>query len=435
LTLTLIQFFLFAFFAGNGFVLRESKDAKIEPDFKIEELDFPLDDLFTEELVRKGKSIDIEELNLPVDSSVKAETLEELIQNYDSAHNKPADGKAFESSKILIDGIEVPDLESVKRKFRNAQDAFNEGVEKIVEEFPTTVPSVSLDLDPVEPINTPILETIEKIKEPEIRKVFEDELPNITDEDEQRINDTDNFVVEDIQPNTFVYNPEYDSKVPSSGDLPQTQEFLGDKPDVHEKEQLSVHLVEQIVNMEQNIDSTTIIPEADLIGDHNNIENQTIQEVLDHIAFTHNTSDQHNSSIVNQSVDPMTIIPNDRHVYPTNQDMPREPEQETNDLPYVNTELKNDKFVGFGGETDLVRTGEETTEADKFFVSSTTESSETKNLVEEVIEEIGNVLDYDLQNTIDVVTLIGAARSLNMSDNSTEKNDVAVTEYPKVRNL
>jgi len=230
-----------------------------------------------------------------------------------------------------------------------------------------------------------------EIPDPEVKKEFENELQhNQIMKDDDETTENTNIGTE--------YDPNYGRKMIA---LPQADENVADVHNesaglnVHDKENLQVQLVEQLVQQNEHIhEFTTIIPEASFT-DHALIKNPEIVEVLEHIVYESNTelkAHEHTTSglipVLSMDIDPIEIIPKDRH---------REAKEENS------TDL-NDKFSGFVGipTEDLIQSGEETTESDNFFKKEETSNEDDVDPVETVRE------------TLEYVAIYG--RSLNFDD-------------------
>lgn len=263
-----------------------------------------------------------------------------------------------------------------------------------------------------------IIDKIE-IPDPEVKKEFENELQQnqiMKDDDgDDETTENTNFGTE--------YDPNHGRKMIV---LPQADENVANVHNesaalnVHDKENLQVQLVEQLVHQNKNLhEFTTVVPEESFT-DHALIKNPEVVEVLEHIVYESNTelkSHEHSTSapipILNMDIDPIEIIPKDRH---------REAKGDNS------TDL-NDKFAGFAGipNEDLIQPGEETTESDNFFRK----------------EEVSDEDDVDpvdtMRETLEYVAIYG--RSLNLNDliittemplATNEPVTVTVTETPLV---
>ncbi|KAL7021327.1 hypothetical protein ACKWTF_011843 [Chironomus riparius] len=231
-----------------------------------------------------------------------------------------------------------------------------------------------------------------EIPDPEIKKEFENELQlnQIMKDDDDETTENTNIGTE--------YDPNYGRKIIVS---PQADENVANVRNesavlsVHDKENLQVQLVEQLVHQNENQNEfTTIVPEESFT-DHALIINPEIVEVIEHIVYESNSelkAHEHTTSVpipvLNMDIDPIEIIPKDRH---------REAKDENS------TDL-NDKFAGFVGisSQDLIQPGEETTESDNFF-------RKEENSDEDDVDPVETV-----RKTLEYVAIYG--RSLNIDD-------------------
>ncbi|XP_070503331.1 enolase-phosphatase E1-like [Chironomus tepperi] len=230
-----------------------------------------------------------------------------------------------------------------------------------------------------------------EIPDPEVKKEFENELQlNQIMKDDDETTENTNIGTE--------YDPNYERKLIA---LPQANENIAEvrnesaELNIHDKENLQVQLVEQLVHQNENqFEFTTIVPE-EAFTDHTLVLNPEIVEVLEHIVYEVNSEskpNEHTTSVpipvLNMDIDPIEIIPKDRH---------REAKEENS------TDL-NDKFAGFVGipNEDLIQPGEETTEPDSFFKEKKTEDEDDVNPVD------------TLRETLEYVAIYG--RSLNNDD-------------------
>lgn len=224
--------------------------------------------------------------------------------------------------------------------------------------------------------------------DPEVRKEFENELTinqYVGDEEEETTDKSEIIATE--------YDPIYEDKLI----VMQHEEVIKDESSqmtVQEKENLQVHLVEQLVhhNDNQQQEFTTIIPENSFTN-RTLIKNPEVVEVLEHIVYESDSelkSHEHATTttlnpiqVVHIEVDPIEIIPKDRH----------------RDAKVV-TDDNNDKFSGFVGipSEDLIQPGEETTEPDNFFKKTDTSDEDPIEVVRETLEYVaiyGKSLNVD----------------------------------------
>lgn len=258
--------------------------------------------------------------------------------------------------------------------------------------------------------NKSVIDKIQSIEDPEVRKEFEQEISNngqvLETEDEKKSDDGTAYEPNYTKKLINLPTQQFEAKSESENSI---QDFDFTKNlSLHEKEILQVHLVEQLVhNMsETNNDFTTVIPEESFVH-HEQIKNPEVVEVLEHIVYqssTVETNDATTADTLNVQVDfdPIEIIPKDRHRFRNVEDVE------------VTTE-KNDKFVGFKPTEDLVEPGEETTEPDLFF----------KKI--EIDED-----DDDEKAIIDTLELVGIfGKSIKFENISDKLNETATTEMPE----
>lgn len=238
-----------------------------------------------------------------------------------------------------------------------------------------------------------IIEKIE-ISDPDIRKEFENELSN------QVAVDVVEKTTESINVGTE-YDPNYEGKM-IIVQLPENSTTQSEHLTVHEKENLQAHIVEQIIH--QNEGLTTVIP-VESLTQHNIIKNSEIVEVLEHIVYesdsnlkAHEHTTLNPAINLNIDIDPIEIIPKDRH---------RIGKIETS--PEMTTD-KNDKFAGFAGipTKDLADDGDETTEVDQFFIKKVESIKEEEDSIEAEVEA--------LKETLEIVAIYG--KSLNIDNAS-----------------
>lgn len=301
------------------------------------------------------QSIVISEIDLPTEASVvfekentveveKAETFGELYEKYDA--------------QFIKNVTDTVDDETPLQK-RNSDDGEDESGKSLIEK-------------------------IQKIDDPEVRKEFELEISNGGHDSE------DEKVAED---GTQEYEPNYAKKIIVATEKPMEivgksesensiQDFHIDDNHtltVHEKENLQAHLVEQLVHQnDSNVEFTTIISD-DSFTHHEKIKNHEIVEVLEHIVYQSNDIELKDFTTMNPlnlqiDFDPIEIIPKDRHRF-------RSDDVEA-------TTVKNDKFVGFEPTEDLLEPGEETTESDKFFKDNAEDEDSQEKTVEAIVETL-----------------------------------------------
>lgn len=228
-----------------------------------------------------------------------------------------------------------------------------------------------------------VIDKIQSIDDPEVRKEFEAEISNngqvLVTEDEKVLDDGTEYDPNYAKKLVNLSNPQLAEKSDSENSI---QDFDSSKNlSLHEKEILQVHLVEQLVhNMsESNVDYTTVIPDESFVH-HEQIKNPEVVEVLEHIVYQSSTVEPAITTAdtlnVQVDFDPIEIIPKDRHRFRNVEDVE------------VTTE-KNDKFVGFKPTEDLVEPGEETTEPDLFFKKIENEDESAEKAIIDTLEFVG----------------------------------------------
>lgn len=231
-----------------------------------------------------------------------------------------------------------------------------------------------------------LIEKIQTIDDPEVRKEFEFEIDNKgqgLDKEEAKASEEGIKEYEPDYTNKLVADKKSEAEIQLRSDSENSiQDFNTDeaskKLTLHEKEVLQGHLVEQLVHSnDTGVEFTTIIPEDFLIH-HENIHNPEIVDVLEHIVYQsgivettkHTTDDPLNVQV---DFDPIEIIPKDRHRF--------------RNVDGDETET-NDKFVGFKPTEDLVEPGQETTEPDQFF-KKVDEDEDSADAIVETLELVG----------------------------------------------
>lgn len=188
-------------------------------------------------------------------------------------------------------------IESVK--------SFTELIERYDEMFNKSEDGKNKDNETVEEGGKSVIEKIE-IQDPDVKKEFEIEISKHTSDLAASSDDED--TTEKLQLAEIEYEPNYAVKIHENAS----------KLTTHEKEILQVHLVEQLVNHEANItEYTTILPEQSL-AHHELVKDPEIVEVLEHINYESSIelkAHEHTTvvNVVNMDVDPIEIIPKDRH--------------------------------------------------------------------------------------------------------------------------
>jgi hypothetical protein len=257
-----------------------------------------------------------------------------------------------------------------------------------------------------------------EIPDPEVKKEFENEFEhNQIMKDDDETTENTNIGTE--------YDPNYGRKMIV---LPQADENVADVQNesllltVHDKENLQVQLVEQLVQQnEHQHDFTTIVPEESFT-DHALIKNPEIVEVLEHIVYESNIelkAHEHTTSVpipvLNMDVDPIEIIPKDRH---------REAKEE-------NSTDVNDKFAGFVGipTEDLIKAGEETTESDNFFRKEEKSDEDDVDPVETVRQTLEYVAIYGRSLNIDEVDVTTEMPQTTIEPVATSVTPTTTTEH------
>lgn len=345
-------------------------------------------------------------------------------------------------SSIVISEIDLPTEATAlddKESFAETEkpESFVELYEKYDEQFikNTTTGIIidnenplqkrSSDNDTPDDVSTKsLIEKIQKIDDPEVRKEFENEILNNGQSAGGEKASVDG---------TSEYDPIYSKKLiavsdngieydmPSKSDKDNSvQDYKVDdtkKMTVHEKEILQGHMVEQLVQMnDSNVESTTVIPEESF-QHHEMIKNPEVVEVLEHIVYQSTNEEPTEETTVNPlnvqvDFDPIQIIPNDRH--------------RLRNVDTEETTENNDKFVGFKPSEDLVEPGEETTEPDQFFKKEEIEDETVLKTAEAIVDtlEFVGIFGKSLQFT----NASGEGAESKSLDNVA---DVITTEKPE----
>ncbi|KAG5673459.1 hypothetical protein PVAND_003504 [Polypedilum vanderplanki] len=290
---------------------------------------------------------------------------------------------------IVISEIDLPTESSVviidQEISKEPESSFHDLIEKYDENFIKNIKDdvnvhkrssndeESLEIDAG---GKSIIEKIQ-ISDPDVRKEFENELSQnqnqiIQEEEEPTTENSENVITD--------YDPNYASKMIVLSDTIENATKLT----VHEKEILQVHLVEQIIHQAENESTfTTIVPDESF-SHHEVIKNPEVVEVMEHIVFeTDSELKLHEHTTVNSivevklDIDPIEIIPKDRHRLGRDEDVDKSTDA-------------NDKFAGFDGipTKDLTPPGEETTEPDSFFKENAEEEEES------VVDTLRETLEY-----------------------------------------
>lgn len=254
------------------------------------------------------------------------------------------------------------------------------------------------------------------IPDPEVRMEFEKELSqNSIIKDDDHVQQQEDDTTEHSQIATE-YEPNYEKMIiqPQADENVTEAHHNESSLSVHDKEILQVHLVEQLVHHNEHREEfTTIVPEESFT-DHALVANPEVIEVLEHIVFEterelkfHEHSTITPVNVVEMEVDPIEIIPKDRH---------REAKVE---VPVDD----NDKFAGFVGipNEDLIQPGEETTEADQFFKNTETSNEDEDDPIDTVRE------------TLEYVAIYG--KSLNLDEMPTTTEVPQTTIYETVTEI
>lgn len=145
------------------------------------------------------------------------------------------------------------------------------------------------------------------IEDPDVKKEFEIEISNARHQNYQIAVDEEE-TTETAQISGFEYDPNYARKIPENST----------HLTVHEKEHIQAQLVEQLVHHSDSTQEyTTVLPE-EVFTHHELVINPEIVEVLEHINFESESemkAHEHTTvvNVVNMDIDPIEIIPKDRH--------------------------------------------------------------------------------------------------------------------------
>lgn len=242
---------------------------------------------------------------LIIDSEISAEpekSFTELIERYDEMYIKTTD-----------------DNQNVRK--RNS---------KISEE----------NVENVEEGGKSLIEKIE-IEDPDVKKEFEMEISSAMQQNHQVAVEED--TTDKIQISETEYDPNYAKKIHENST----------KLTTHEKENLQVHLVEQLVHHNDHThEYTTIIPD-ETFEHHELVKDPEIVEVLEHINYESDDelkAHEHTTviNVVDMDIDPIEIIPKDRHreskVEVETTTVEVDVEESVRSLKVM--EDKNDKFAG-----------------------------------------------------------------------------------------
>lgn len=206
-----------------------------------------------------------------------------------------------------------------------------------------------------------VIESIDKIVDPQIRNEFKADISGKTDLDME-----EKIIIKTIQP---------DIEYKIQHFVPEIKENVT-KLTTHEKENLQAEIINQFLHKnESEVDiDLPKMSDTKLMPD--------VIEVFEHIIYTPEIKEMiPEESLTTQSTifDTVEIIPKDRHT------RLRSMEEELDFAATTNLPMTNDKFVGFEKTEDLVEAGSETTEKDMFFESVTEIESETKDDFETVV--------------------------------------------------
>lgn len=158
--------------------------------------------------------------------------------------------------------------------------------------------------DKVEEGGKSLIEKVE-IEDPDVRKEFEIE---ISKQSSDAVEVEEEETTDSSQISETEYDPNYARKIHENAT----------KLTTHEKENLQVHLVEQLVHHDNvNLEFTTILPEESL-AHHELVKDPEIVEVLEHINYESGDelrAHEHTTmlNVVHMDIDPIEIIPKDRH--------------------------------------------------------------------------------------------------------------------------
>ena len=205
-----------------------------------------------------------------------------------------------------------------------------------------------------------IIESIDKIVDPQIRNEFKADISGKTDLDME-----EKIIIKTIQP---------DIEYKIQHFVPEIKENVT-KLTTHEKENLQAEIINQFLHKnESEVDiDLPKMSDAKIMPD--------VIEVFEQIIYTPEVNEMiHEESLTTQSTifDTVEMIPKDRHT------RLRSMEEEL-DVATTMSPMTNDKFVGFKETEDLVEAGSETTEKDLFFESATETETEIKDDLETVV--------------------------------------------------
>lgn len=370
-------------------------------------------------------SISIAELDLPTESAVlgvEKESADDSETDFQDLYRK-YDEQYKSSSDLILNNEELGDDPGQRRSFATSDD-------------------VKIEFDSV---GKSIIDTIQTILDPEVRKEFEKEIFNqIPTDGKTKVSADVGIEYETNYRNKF---SQVNTKLSTNG--PDSKINDEQKLTVHEKEMLQVHLVEQLVHINDSVrEHTTIIPENNF-DHHENIKNTEVLDVLEHIVYRpateipgdiieHNLPTASTLQVI-ESFDPIEILPKDRHRF--------------RNMDEIKSTLTNDKFEGFHDIPlkDLVEPIEETTEIDKFFVGQKSEGNENSAegfLIDtlETIAILGKNIEFENNNepqTVEITTILSAQYDtteenktpLNVLSEGTEvKAEVSVNSLPNAVN-
>lgn len=200
-----------------------------------------------------------------------------------------------------------------------------------------------------------VIEKVENIVDPEVRKEFELELPNsgkIGDGELKSIEGGEKAVVSDVSsdPGT-VYDPNYDLKIVKTVDGSLATNVVNEQTDVLGRSEEIVH--------------TTVSPSV-----------PEFIEVVEEIF--------HQPTNVEVDSAPIVSLLNVQADFEPIEIATKSPESYRS-LDVEVTTVVNDKFVGYQPNEDLVEPGEETTEQDSFFVKTEPDEEPEEKTAAEVI--------------------------------------------------
>lgn len=189
-----------------------------------------------------------------------------------------------------------------------------------------------------------VIESIDKIVDPQIRNEFKADISGKTDLDME-----EKIIIKTVQPDIEYQIQHF---------VPEIKENIT-KLTTQEKENLQAEIINQFLHKNES----EVVIELPEISDSKQMPD--VIEVLEHIVYLPEKDEiVHEDSFTTQSTifDTIEMIPKDRHT--RLRSMEKESDiATTTDLP----PMANDKFVGFKETEDLVEAGSETTENDMFF--------------------------------------------------------------------